>query len=305
MTLRPQQLGDVLDATFRTFRFNPATTMMLPLLVSLAVFVVTSPFVWINARMFNLETGELPAGGDIATSLRAFGSLFAAFALPSIAISLVMPLVLYAVHGGVLGRRVSPGAAWAAAKGRILPTVGLSVVNTLVVLAGLAVLGGIFVGLGAMGLTGEPLVILLIVVMSIAGLCAALWWTVKVVLAPTCLVLEGTGIFGSLKRSFQLTRGGFWRVVGTVVACNMLASLVLQILAGGVQLVVSAAAAAVVSDPSAQSGVEVLATALVSAVTSSMLAAFGGAVACIIYVDRRIRSEAYDVELLRLAADRG
>src|SRR5690606_16984233 len=44
----------------------------------------------------------------------------------------------------------------------------------------------------------------------------AIWIGTKLALAPTIIVLERTGIFASMRRSWSLTGGFFWKIFGII-----------------------------------------------------------------------------------------
>jgi hypothetical protein len=103
------------------------------------------------------------------------------------------------------------------------------------------------------------------------------------------LILEGTGLFKALGRSFDLTKSSFLRVLGVVVTAQALVTLLSFGLAAGVALLFrndDSSSAVVITQGLANTVASVLTTPLVAAAI----------VAC--YFDLRIRSEAFDVQLL-------
>ena len=96
------------------------------------------------------------------------------------------------------------------ARGRILPLLGFGLLAFAVGLAGLALLVGISV-LAIIGLEGYSA--LVIVPLVIAALVAMVWVGTKLTVAPAALMLEGAGPWTSIRRSWQLTRGTWWRTL--------------------------------------------------------------------------------------------
>jgi hypothetical protein len=135
------------------------------------------------------------------------------------------------------GRRTSLGQAYEFATGRWLALIGLGLLILVLVVGALLLLVLVAVLLGALlhGL-GALLDFLLVLAALVFGFVAY----VRVVLSTPVLVLEHLGPADSLRRSWDLTRGGAWRAFGVL--------LVLSIMVGVagflVELLVNAAATA-------------------------------------------------------------
>jgi hypothetical protein len=207
-------------------------------------------------------------------------------------------MLTYAVAQGAIGKRATIGTSWNAIARRIPPLIGQ------VFLVGLMLLGAIVIPL-------LPLVIALVaqrsntgvgaaVIFGLAGLLAALatifWLMTRTLFAPAALVLEGQGVIDSIKRSWQLTRGRFWRTLGIYLLVSLLAGMIAGFVAVPISTVVLFA-----------SGVS-LTGAAVATVLSTILAGvlttpFVAAAMSLLYLDARIRSEGLDLALLRAATE--
>ena len=112
--------------------------------------------------------------------------------------------------------------------------------------------------------------------------------------APAALIAEGLGPIGSLCRSWQLSRGHTWRMIGY----TMLLVLLMQLFNYVLEILLQMAMSAIL--PDLYLGLQ---TGLVSAVHSIMsivsVPIYTGAVV-LLYYDLRIRSENYDL-VMRVA----
>ena len=112
--------------------------------------------------------------------------------------------------------------------------------------------------------------------------------------APAALIAEGLGPIGSLRRSWQLSRGHTWRMIGY----TMLLVLLIQLFNYALAILLQMAMSAIL--PDLYLGLQ---TGLVSAVHSIMsivsVPIYTGAVV-LLYYDLRIRSENYDL-VMRVA----
>ena len=109
--------------------------------------------------------------------------------------------------------------------------------------------------------------------------------------APAALLAEGLGPISSLRRSWQLSRGHIWRMIGYTVLLYLLVRLFNSLPMNLFQMILS------VFLPDLNLGLQ---TGVVTAVQSTLFAVstpfYIGAVV-LLYYDLRIRGESYDLEL--------
>lgn len=205
----------------------------------------------------------------------------------------------------------SKNAATVAALSTLLLGVGLNVVLTglLAPLFGSALLGTQLDAAGSLRRVGRaawPLVALGVVVMLAEGVGLALclvggvWlWGVWAVAAPA-LVLERTGVLDSLRRSYRIVQGTFWRTWGVRALGWVLTSVLSLFVAVPFTLL---AAYLSDSDPLDASGgiahpALYLGIVSIGAVISgALLAPISAAVDVVIYTDLRMRREGMDIVL--------
>jgi hypothetical protein len=115
--------------------------------------------------------------------------------------------------------------------------------------------------------------------------------------APVLIVLERVPVIDAITRSFTLVRNSFWRVFGI----RLLTWLVVVLIAGAIAAPFDFVGGLLVGP-----GGSVLIGATVGAVGSAIgriiTAPFSAGVVVLLYIDRRIRAEAFDLVLQTGAA---
>jgi hypothetical protein len=114
------------------------------------------------------------------------------------------------------------------------------------------------------------------------------------------MVVERHGIFGSMRRSFELTKGQFWRVFGISLLTMVIVGFVQQILSIPLALV-AVGSVFLIDDGTTAALVYVFANYLSIILAQALATPFSAGVQALQYVDQRIRKEAYDVELIAQA----
>lgn len=302
--LRPLGLGEILDGAISYIRRDPRTVLGISVVISLVIAVLqfAGTFLWGSSALDGVLSD--PTISDQQAAEQVVG-LYGATILPAI-VSAVLQVVatgmLTVVMGqSVLGRRVTTAQAWQRTKPRIWALFGVTILIGLIVGTtfiggiGLAVLIGVGLGSAVDGVLGFLVGFSLGAVAILAGI----WLGIRLLLAPSALVLERTGVIMSMRRSARLVKGAWWRTFGIYLLATILAQIIstvfsfpLGILAGLLPLVVGEDSFALAY--AASTGLAVL---LTSIITLPFLAG----VTSLLYIDRRIRREALDLELQRAA----
>ena len=290
--LRPLGLGDIFDGAIKTIRANPQATLGLGFLVG-AVFLVPSVLIalWLQQRPATAGSADQQLTALAIQSLPSLASTLGGLLLSG--------FIVYVVSQAVLGAKVGIGQTWRETRGRLLALIGVNVLTYLIVVAVLLVVVAVpLIGVAAAGASADAAAGAAIILVLVA-VVVAVWLAVRLSMAGPATVLERLGVGASLGRSWRLTSGSqFWRILGI----SLLAGLV----AGVVSLVLGVPAGYLLAsvDPS---GVSTLSTAvlnLVQLVVGAVTTPFTAGVACLLYLDQRIRREALDVTLAR-ATQRG
>lgn len=309
--LRPLGLGELLDGAFNVIRRNPAATLGLSAIVMGIVAVlnalVGALLVGEARRMSQLDP-EAVEMADIATMLGRVMTGALITVVVSVFATLVLTGMLTVVVGrATLGYKVSMGEAWRAALPRIGTLLGVAVliflgtfafflVATAIVVGGIALAGpdsgaAAFVGIASIFLFPAAFVVMV-------------WLYVSWSLSTPAVVLERQGVIGSMKRSFRLVKGTWWRVFGILLVTAILAGLISAILPLPFQGIAS-----LFGDPAnpTATGAFILSlviTTIGSAIAGTIATPFQAGVTVLLYVDQRIRKEGLDLAL-RTAAGEG
>ena len=278
--LRPLSIGEILGGAFESLRANPKA-MFVPSLVVMSIVGLLSAgsLVLILSR---LDTpGVIAGSGEITqaeaqASLDQLGSSFVGLfaqlgvtvVLGTMATSIIVGLLIVTVSRTILGRKASLSDVWQRTKPRAWALIGQTLLIQLILLVVTAVLG-----------------------LSLFALIC------KLCLAPAALVLENIGVLEGISRSWTLTRGYFWRIVGIYLLSFLIVLVASQAASYGVSLITQGL---VYAAPDAVIVLMALSTLLNSLVQAAILP-FDSSVIALMYTDLRMRSEGLDVELRRAA----
>lgn len=295
--LRPLTLTDILNGAFSYIRINPKATLGLTTIV-----VVIAQLIGLILQIGPLAAmGELGVlRGDEASTAAALGASASGIAstITTLLSSIVLSGMLTVIVGrAVFGANITIGEAWRRVRGRLLPLFGY----TLLWLAAVAVpvFIVVFVIVAAASLSGAVAFILAIPLgLGLIALLVYLWTVLS--FAPPLIVLERLGVFVAIKRSMRLVKGDFWRVLGirllaTVVAGAVAAAVSIPFSLTGQILLLSAESTTTIL-------IALVLVAIGGAVGQIITAPFSAGAVVLLYADRRIRAEAFDLVLQTGAA---
>jgi MFS family permease len=311
--LRPFGLGELLGASVRIYRLRPRVVFGLTALVMGVAYVVITllsgaslaPSVAsIQAIAQAPEGAEVPNDTIDATGWvwTLVGSLLTGL-ITMIALQLVMVVLtrLTLVEG--TGQQVSDRDLRGTMRRRGPAAVVASLLATLITLAGFlvpALLGGVpFV------FPSIPFWLQFVIAVGgvLVGIVLALYLWARTVLATPALVVEEIGPAAAIRRSFALTRGKrLWRVLGSMLLLMLLYTVAEQVLAGVFGMVGTVAYVIILLATDTEQvvlgmAVLLLLTMLGTYVASVALAPFLAAGSTCLYLDARMRHEAFDITL--------
>jgi len=303
--LRPLGVGEILDGAISYIRRDPKTVLGISAVISLIIAVVQFGALAATSRSFNLSSGSASFADAFASGLGSV-SASAVQSLVAWVLGVVATGLLTVVMGqAVLGRRVTASQAWDRTRSRFWPLLGLtllvSVVEGLLVVVGLGV--AVLVG-WALTSASTGLGVGVGILLGIAALVLVVWVSIRLLLAPVALMLEAAGVVTSMRRSWTLVQGAWWRTFGIYLLGSILAGIVSSVLAVPFTLV-----GAILSLGSLQNGTlpigYTLSVSLATLVSSIVVIPFTSGIVSLLYIDRRIRREALDIELARAAGVAG
>ncbi|MGW0801755.1 glycerophosphoryl diester phosphodiesterase membrane domain-containing protein [Nonomuraea sp. NPDC002799] len=305
--LRPLGLGDMLDGTIKLIRSNPKAVLGLS---AVAALLASVPVAVGQAFLLDAMGGVFADPTSTPDDLTSVYGLAAQYggALVSYAVQFVVVTMLTGVLTRILGRAVfggnlTAGEAWRLVKGRVpalFGVVGLMAVLLLVPVI-LFVLIIVAISLNSSSNTiGWTLG--LTVVFLLAYVAYYLFLRTRFAFASPVVVLEGRGPIEAMRRSWHLVSGDFWRVFGILLLTSLLVGLV-----AGVLSVPFTLAGTMFGMFSAGSMVTTVVSAVLIAIGGTLSAMFTypfeAGVSGLLYADRRMRSEAFDLVLQTAAIE--
>ena len=293
--LRPLSLSDIYNGAAVYIRANARVTLGLT-----AVVVVITQLLTLAAAL-----GPLAAASRLRTAPpdELTGADVGAWTLAGglsglvgwLSGTLLTGMLAVIVGRAVFGSTIGAGETWARIRGRLPALIGLVALESagLILLCG--AVGVIVAAIAAAG-NGAATVILgfPLVLMSIAAL---IYLYTALSFAPVLIVLERLPVTGAMRRSFTLVRNSFWRVLSIRLLTWLVVTLIAGAIAAPWELVGN-----LLGGPSVPVLLGLTVGAVGSAIGQIITAPFSAGVDVLLYADRRIRSEAFDLVLQTGAA---
>jgi hypothetical protein len=318
LPLRPLGLGAILAGSFQTLRRNPGATVGSALLIQglvtlVALLIVGGVTGFVVTRVLTAreaDQGPLIAGGVAAVIVAAVVTIV----LSIVASAFLQGVVASEVARGTLGERLRMRALWRLARPRIVPLVLWSLSLTAAWTLVFAVLAGIVALLVLAGGAGIAVGII-VGVLGVMGLVVvSAWVSTRLALVPSAIVIERLRPLAAARRSWSLTIGSFWRVLGILLLTAVIVSVATNVVTVPLTLLTSILQTVLFpngeldfqtfdASTAFYIGAQLL-SALVSVVVGSIGAVVTSANAAILYIDLRMRREGLDLELARFAEER-
>ena len=316
--LRPLSIGEILGGAFESLRANPKA-MFVPSLVvmgivgllsagSLALFLSRLGLPNLTSGEAELSEADLDNIGSSLVGLLV--QLGVTSVLSMMATSIIIGLLIVTVSRTILGRKASLGDVWQRTRPRVWALIGQTLLIELILAVITAVFVAVAVGIGwallgnviANGASEDSAGTFVVAFLVLLALLIVLGLAVfalmcKLCLAPAALVLENIGVMEGISRSWTLTRGYFWRIVGIRLLSFIIVFFATQIVSQGVSIVMQGL---VYAAPDMTLAILVASTLLSSLIQAAILP-FDSAVVALMYTDLRMRSEGLDVELRHAA----
>lgn len=310
--LRPLDVSEILDGAVSTIRahWRPALGISLGIAIVLETISTLSTGLWFreNDKIRELGNTQAPTASQITDAYtEAINAQLIPILATTVATVLATAMLTMVVSRAVLGRSVSIGEAWQDARPSLLRLLGLSLLVTLVVVA--AVLLGMAPGLLLMVAGATTVGALLLALGGLGGVALGIWLWVRLSLSAPALMLEKQGVIAAMQRSAKLVKDSWWRVFGIqilVVVLVMVLAFVVTLVTSLVGLLVTGAdLSGMIDGTSEQSWSYLLVLGIGAVISSTLTLPFAAGVTALVYIDRRIRREALDLELARAAGVTG
>jgi hypothetical protein len=312
--LRPMDLGDILDSTIRVYRRNPWTFVcILAAIIGLPVLVTQVANRYIESIFIQFSSPEALQKMDYSAIVEAFQSQEFITAVITMAAAVILMFFLqpiaqaamvYAVSETILGHTTGFRKSFNAIKGKIPKLIQAYFLYVFIITAiflPIGILAGILIANLATMNTGNALMntdatiglSIFLFLLFPPLIFFLVFLGVKYLFIPHAMVLDGTGVVDSLRRSFRLSSGYWWKVLGTYVVVNFIVGIIGALLGQAVSLMelgLNAAKVPMMVTVSISGAILGTLTILINPVTLIAIT--------LIYYDLRIRKEGFDVILL-------
>jgi hypothetical protein len=293
--LRPLSLSDIFNGAAAYIRANAKVVLGLTAIIVVSTQLITliaaaGPLA--DASRVRAAPADKLTGGDVTAWLLSMGLAGLVGWLADVVLSGMLTVVVgRAVFGSTIGVRET----WARIRGRLPALIGLVAVESvgLILLSGLA--GLVIAAVAATGNAGAAVLFGLALVPTAVAAVVYLYTVLS--FAPVLIMLERLPVFDAIMRSITLTRNSFWRILGI----RILTWVVVVLVAGAVAAPFNFVGQLLVG-PGGPLLIGVTVGAVGSAIGRIITAPFSAGVDVLLYTDRRIRSEAFDLVLQTGAA---
>lgn len=305
--LHPLTFGTILGRSFSALRHNPRVLLGFAMVVQTAAYLLISVGLGAIAFASFSRLDTVPTGTDewdavltgaiTLTALAGLGLSLIAGAIGVLVQAVVISDVLHAAVAEkmtltMLWRRVRP-VAWRLIGYTIVLSLAIGLVAIVVV--GLIVVIAVAAPAGA---------IVLGILVVVAAIPLSLWLSVKLLLVPAVLIVEQTTLAAALARSWRLTRGRFWVVLGILVLVTLVFGVIAQVVSIPFSLLGSGLSVVIAptGEPDTTAIIALIATLgltqIVTLLIQSVAVIVQSTAAGLIYIDCRMRQEGLDLDLL-------
>lgn len=267
--LRPLALSDFLDEIIRVYRGHFVLLAGLALLVQLPTVLFAIAFGARFATLFSAapSTGPSPVQMQAAFTDPLFlGALGLAGLVTLVAYPFLYGTLIKAAVDAVEGRPATLGSVLAAVARRYFAIWVLGIVE------------------------GAAIIALLL---TCVGIPVAIWIAIRWILAGPVLFSENAGPIQALGRSWRLTKNAWWRTFGML----LLVWLMVSIIGGGLGYI-GQVAGLLAPNPILAVVLQLVASAVLQTFTQPIVILF----LVLLYLDRRVRGEAAELDQLAYAA---
>ena len=296
--LRPLTVGELFNGAFQAVRVNPQTMFGFAFAIMAVVGLVQAFF----ASSSTSSLTRALSSGDTDDLIYSLGSSMGSFAtdgLTLLATAFLSGMLALTVWDAVLGRKSSPADAWHRFSPRFVPVLLATLLIGIIEFVAIVVVLLVFLipfflvvanaatarsldSAGA-GIGGALSIIFLMIVALIAIAC---FLTVKFAFTSSAVVLEGLGPVDAMKRSWSLSKGSFWRILGRIWLMGIVTPLITSVLGAIVGAILGVGANAAES-----LGLLVAFSAFVSALLSAVVIPVQSSFYTLMYLDERMRKE--------------
>ena len=310
--LRPLNIGEILDAAFRRYRAHLVTFLGITALLQVPMLILQVLIQHVLNGGALLDVALYSTGGARSSSVSPFNGFpiraLIAIYLAAFGLSMLQYLVVYNLLNGALAQAIArsfrdePVAildayriGWRAFFSLVVASLVPLLTSLLVLIPIIAAAFAVGIGLAARGQNAATLTAVVAVlvgsVIALALLCGAAFLYVRLLFATQAVVFERCGPIQALRRSWNMTRGAFWRTLLIVVLMATLTYLVSSLPALVVNLVLT------FTGGTGNLLRNSLITTLITQVGIILALPLQLCTYTLLYYDQRVRREGLDIEL--------
>ncbi|MHA7295893.1 hypothetical protein ACX80X_01785 [Pseudarthrobacter sp. MDT3-1] len=302
--LRPLMFGEILDGSFQAIRRNAKAMLGAALLAQTLAAVLTAVLSSFSAT--SAASLEAWAAGlteqDLVPLVVTFASGILLVSLTVFLSAVLQGAMVVPVARSVLNRPTGFRQMWTLARSRA---------GALIRLAALLVGGGLLVALLFLALavllvsTVGGVGALILIPLGLVCFVLYVWVYIKLMVAPAAVVVEELGAMAGIRRSWELTRSNWWRLLGITLMVGIMVGVIAQVVMIPVTLLTGFYTGVVSPHGGSEQAMTAavvagVATAVVTAVVAAAGFAFQTSVMALLYLDLRMRRDGLDIALLRL-----
>ena len=296
--LRPLTVGELFNGAFQAVRVNPQTMFGFAFAIMAIVGLVEALFSSSSTTTLSHAISSQSAQ-DVFDSLGSTLGSFATSGLSLLATAFLSGMLALTVWDAVLGRKSSPADAWHRFSPRFVPVLLATLLIGIIEFVAIMVVVLIFIipfflvvvnaasarsyDSASAGIGGAFAILFLMLVALIVVGC---FLTVKFAFTSSAVVLEGLGPVDAIKRSWSLSKGSFWRILGRIWLIGIVTGLISYVLALIVGAIVGLVAVA-----ADLLGLLVAVSAFLGALLSAVVIPVQSSFYTLMYLDERMRKE--------------
>lgn len=324
--LRPLTAGDVLSASFRLLRTNLSVNLGSSLIVMLILTLVIggiSTLLFVNG----LNRMEMSSGQDLEEISAGNATLLivlqiAGGLLGLLAGSFLQGALAHSIARAAIGDKTSFGETWSMAFKRFPAVLGSILIQSAVffvaMLVAMVPIIITFVALGGdlsqrenSALVAIVAIVSMLLYFAVILVAQALY--VRLGFSPIIAVLERANGIHSIKRSWQLTRGYFWRTFGIQLLVSMILQTVMSFAIGGIYAIVlipviifmplGAGGEADMTVVTVVMSIVLIVVMLLVTIISALMTVVQYGANVFLYLDLRFRKEGFNLKLQKTTDD--
>lgn len=305
--LQPLGFGTVLGRSFSALRHNPRVLLGFALVVQtaatlliLAAVVATS--LWAFSRLDNVSEASADFDTILAGSVAIVAVVSGAMALVAAALQIIVQsVVVLDVARGAVAEKSPLRELWQHIKPVAWRLIGYTLLVTVAMMLGVVIVGGVIVAVSML----TPVAGIVFTILAVLGaIPLVLWLSTKLLVTAPIIILERATVGRAIARSWRLSRGRFWPMLGVVVIIQAIFMAVSYAVTMPFSLLGTLAGSVVAptGDSNTQAVISLVVALALPQIVTLVISAVGAVVqataSSMLYIDARMRKEGLDLDLL-------